>query len=146
MSKVRDEDLIKIIQVYNNEGRTAAYDLLRGQYGVKNPYFVIKRIEKNPRFEYNQDRDCYLVHSKSGADGVFMSMEELCSPVVPQCVQPSEKQLIDNRPAEMEKLIRELLGDRLLELSRYITLDSSSKTMIIDQTSLKSDGYRFITH
>ena len=46
----------------------------------------------------------------------------------------------------MEKLIQELLGDRLLELSRYISLDSLSKTMIIDQTSLKSAGYRVVTH
>ena len=80
------------------------------------------------------------------ADHLFMSIEELCSPVVPQRVQTAEKQLIDSRPADMEKLIQELLGDRLLELSRYISLDSLSKTMIIDQTSLKSAGYRVVTH
>ncbi|WMJ77201.1 MULTISPECIES: hypothetical protein [unclassified Sedimentibacter] len=42
----------------------------------------------------------------------------------------------------MKKLIHDLLGDRLLELSRYITLESSSRSMIIDQTSLKRDGYQ----
>jgi hypothetical protein len=46
----------------------------------------------------------------------------------------------------MEKLIQQLLGDRLLELSKYITLESSSKTMIIDQTSLKNDGYQLFTY
>ena len=146
MLKVSNEELIKIVQIYNDEGRTAAYDLLRNQYGVKNPYFVMKRIEKNPRFEYNQDSDFYQINSETEVDGVFMNIEELCSPVVPKHVKSSEKQVIDNRPAEMEKLIRELLGDRLLELSRYIILDSSSKTMVIDQTSLKSAGYRVITH
>lgn len=37
MSKVSNEALIDVVQVYNDEGRTAAYDLLRNQYGVKNP-------------------------------------------------------------------------------------------------------------
>lgn len=145
MVKVTEEELFKIVQVYNSEGRAAAYGLLRSQYGIKNPYFVIKRIRENPKFEYSKADDCYHVHNEPDADRVFMSMEELCSPVVPQHVQTSEKQLISSRPAEMEKLIRELLGDRLLELSRYITLDPSSKTMFIDQTSLKSAGYRIIT-
>ena len=146
MSKVNNEELIKIAKTYNDEGRTAAYDLLRSQYGVKNPYFVMKRIEKNPKFEYNQDSDCYQIRSETKVDDVFMSMEDLCSSVLPKHVKSSEKQLIDNRPVEMEKLIRKLLGDRLLELSRYIILDSSSKTMVIDQTSLKSDGYQVVTH
>jgi len=146
MAKVSNEELIKVVQVYNDEGRTAAYDLLRSQYGVKNPYFVIKRIKNDPRFEYNQDRDCYLVHCQVDTNDVFMSMEELCSPMVTKHVQPAEKQMINSRPAEMEKLIQELLGDRLLELSRYIALDSSSKTMMIDNTSLESAGYRVITY
>jgi hypothetical protein len=107
---------------------------------------VIKRIKNDPRFEYNQDRDCYLVHSQVDTNDVFMSMEELCSPMVTKHVQPAEKQMINSRPAEMEKLIQELLGDRLLELSRYIALDSSSKTMMIDNTSLESAGYRVITY
>ena len=146
MLKVNNEELLKIVQIYNDEGRTAAYDLLRNQYDIKNPYFVMKRIDKNPKFKYNHDDDCYQIINTKDDDSVFMSMEELCLPVVPQHIKTSEKQLIDNRPDEMEKLIQELLGDRLLELSRYIVLDSSSKTMVIDQTSLKSAGYRIITH
>lgn len=144
MAKVTEEDLFKVVQVYNDAGRAAAYDFLRSQYDVKNPYFVIKRIGKNPKFEYNEADDSYLLHKESDVAGVFMSMEELCSPVIPLHVQTSEKQFIDNRSAEMEKLIHELLGERLLELSRYITLDSSSKTMLIDQTSLKCAGYLII--
>ena len=46
----------------------------------------------------------------------------------------------------MEMLVRELINDRLLLLSRYITLDTSAKTVIIDQPSLSADGYRIVTH
>lgn len=55
-------------------------------------------------------------------------------------------QKIDNRSIAMEKLIQDLLGDRLLELSKYIILESSSKTMMIDQTSLKNAGYKVISY
>ena len=36
--------------------------------------------------------------------------------------------------------------DRLLEISRYISINSISKTLIIDKTSLVRDGYRVTTH
>lgn len=40
----------------------------------------------------------------------------------------------------MEKLVNELINNRLLTLSRYITLDGSSRTILIDRTSLSQDG------
>ena len=46
----------------------------------------------------------------------------------------------------MEKLVRDLIGDRLLELSRYVVLDTLSKTMVVDKTSLENDGYQLVTH
>jgi hypothetical protein len=46
----------------------------------------------------------------------------------------------------MEALVNELINDRLLTLSRYITLDTSTRTIIIDRTSLSADGYRVVTH
>jgi hypothetical protein len=67
-------------------------------------------------------------------------------PAISRHAQPAKKNLSVTRPDDMEKLIQQLLGDRLLELSKYITLESSSKTMIIDQTSLKNDGYQLFTY
>ena len=46
----------------------------------------------------------------------------------------------------MEKLVKELLSDRLLEISRYITIDSLSRTILIDRTSLNANGYRVVEH
>ena len=66
--------------------------------------------------------------------------------MVPRHVMPDKEQISASRPEAMEKLVRELIGDRLLELSRYVALDTLSKTMIIDKTSLESDGYQLVTH
>ena len=73
-------------------------------------------------------------------DKVFMSIEALCAPNKNVKVSPVEQQ--PDKSKEMEKLI----GDRLLELSRYISINSISKTLIIDKTSLDRDGYQVTTH
>ena len=60
-------------------------------------------------------------------------------------VTPASEPVTDKTMA-MEKLVHELLSDRLLTLSKYITLDSSTRSILIDQTSLVADGYRIVTH
>ena len=72
-------------------------------------------------------------------------LDELCSrPVISEVC--ATKSVTDSRPAAMEKLVRELISDRLLTLSRYITMDSSTRMILIDQTSLSADGYQIVTH
>lgn len=73
-------------------------------------------------------------------DKVFMTIDELCASNKNVKVSPVEQQ--PDKSKEMEKLI----GDRLLELSRYISINSISKTLIIDKTSLDRDGYQVTTH
>ena len=81
----------------------------------------------------------------SVADSVFMDLDELCGAAELAVVRQPEP-AADTRPVAMEKLVRELIRDRLLTLSRYITLDSSTRTILIDQTSLSADGYQVVTH
>ncbi len=42
--------------------------------------------------------------------------------------------------------VKELIGDRLLELSRYVVMDTMNKTMILDKTALIDAGYTLVTH
>ena len=75
-------------------------------------------------------------NSTESEDKVFMTIDELCASNKNVKVSPVEQQ--PDKSKEMEKLI----GDRLLELSRYISINSISKTLIIDKTSLIRDGYQ----
>ena len=43
---IREEAFPEIIGQYNSGGKTAAYDCLRSRYGIKHPYFVMKRIKE----------------------------------------------------------------------------------------------------
>ena len=93
--KVSNEDLKRLAELYNSDGKRAVYKTIRNDYHVKNPTDIFKRMA--------------------------------------------------SRPAAMDKLIRELIGDRLLELNKYVKIDSLSKRIIIDQSTLNQDGYRLVT-
>ena len=112
---------------------------------AKNTYFVIKRIKECGKYLYDADMDHFSEIDASVADGVFMDLDELCGAAELAVVRQPEP-AADTRPVAMEKLVRELIRDRLLTLSRYITLDSSTRTILIDQTSLSADGYQVVTH
>ena len=144
--KVKDENLKELAEKYNAQGKKAVYELLELRYGVKNPYFVFQRMCKNSALAYDSETDQFFTDAAQHTENIFMSMKELCSPIVPQHVDNKEQQEIDSRPAAMDKLIRELIGDRLLELNKYVKIDSLSKKIIIDKTTLTTDGYQLITY
>ena len=131
-----------LVDVYNREGKTSAYDMIRNRYGVKNPFFVISRIKKCGKYTYDPENDRFSAAESDAANRVFMDLDELCGTIVSETAGTIE----DSRPAAMERLVHELISDRLMMLSRYITLDSSSRTIMIDQSSLSADGYRIVTH
>lgn len=140
------EDIFsELVEVYNREGKTSAYDMIRNRYGVKNPFFVINRIKKYGKYTYDPENDRFSDVESDAADHVFMDLDELCGTVVPKATEKTGI-IGDSRPEAMERLVHELISDRLMMLSRYITLDSSSRTIMIDQSSLSADGYRIVTH
>ena len=77
-------------------------------------------------------------------DDVFISFDELCAPK--QEVSEVRPVYENEKSVAMDKLIQELIGDKLLELSRYVHMNIMDRTIIIDQTSLQNDGYQIIAH
>ena len=77
---IGEEAFPKIIEQYNSGGKTAAYDYLRSEYGIKHPYFVINRIKECGKYLYDADTDHFSGINTSVADGVFMDLDELSMP------------------------------------------------------------------
>lgn len=146
MKKINSQDLRSLAEKYNSDGKQAMYAYLQAEYGIKNPTCTFNRMKKHPELGYQPETDRFLFDANSSAseDKVFMTIDELCASNKNTQYNPFEKQT--DKSEEMEKLIHELIGNRLLELSRYISINSISKTLIIDQTSLFRDGYQVITH
>ena len=142
MIKINKQELRLLAERYNSDGKQAMYAFLQTEYGIKNPTCTFKRMKKHPELGYHPETDRFLFdeNSAESEDKVFMTIDELCASNKNVKVSPVEQQ--PDKSKEMEKLI----GDRLLELSRYISINSISKTLIIDKTSLVRDGYRVTTH
>lgn len=142
---IKEGEFPEIVRQYNSGGKSAAYEMIRDRYGVKNPYFVLARIRRCRRYTYDSETDQFIETDADQVDGVFMDLDELCGTAFARPQDPISD-VVDSRPAAMEKLVHELISDRLLMLSRYITLDSSARRVLIDQTSLTADGYQIVTH
>ena len=139
--RITDDELKKLAELYNSEGKRAVYEVIKTKFNIKNPYQVVNRMRNKPSLYYNEEKDFFDIGNTVQPESIFMTMEELCSPIVPHHITMKEQEEIDSRPAAMDKLIRELIGDRLLELNKYVTIDSLSKRIIIDKTTLIQDGY-----
>ena len=145
-TKIKEDEFPEIVKQYNLGGKTTAYDYLRSTYGIKNPYFVLDRIKRCDKYDYDPETDQFTgALTSTTADDVFMDMDELCGTAVSKRAESSGK-IVDGRPAALEKLVQELISDRLLTLSQYVTIDSTTRTVYIDQSSMSVDGYRVITH
>ena len=134
-------DYAQIIRVYNTEGKSQAYTYIRKQYSVNNPYIVIKRMKQSDIYNYDEKADRFLETSSMEGDSVFMGLNELCQ--VGSETQP--KQTVNNGQS-MEKLIKQLIEDRLLQLNQYVQMNQLTRTVLVDQTSMLADGYQVIIH
>lgn len=147
--RIPDHALIELAEIYNAEGRHAMYAFLREKYNYNNTAALFKRMTQYKFLRYNQETDKFEIKGKPHveADDVFMSIDELCTPKAPlPQKQPTQIKPLPEKEDAMRKLIQDLLGDRLLEMNRYIVLEPSARTMFIDKTLLEKDGYKVVMH
>ncbi len=142
--RVNKSDFCEIVKKYNKEGNSAAQKYIRENFGVANSNYVIKRIKKSENYTYDTDNDRFISTEENDNDRIFMNLDELCDT---RTAKNAEMVInVEGKKDAMESLIKELISDRLLELSRYIIMDTSSRTIMIDVSTMKADGYQVITH
>ena len=147
MVKIKDKNLPELAGLYNSGGKDALYQELRNTFGIKYPWSTLSRMKSIDYLGYDETTDRFDAGQiKQPDENLFMSMDELCSPVKPQHICEDKTERNAPKAEAMEKLVKELIGDRLLELSRYVVMDTINKTMIIDKTALTGAGYTLVTH
>ena len=147
MVKIGDKNLPVLAGIYNTGGKDALYRELRNKYGIRHPWSTLSRMKAADSLGYDESKDCFAVQFGNDAEeSLFMSIDELCAPMKPRhiCTDAAERNV--PKAEAMERLVKELIGDRLLELSRYVIMDPVSKTMIIDKSALTDAGYTLVTH
>ncbi len=90
---------------------------------------------------YNYDTDRFESDSRK-EDDIFLNLEMLCENKI-ETSDRSEGAISRNDCIKaMENMVDSLISDRLLELSKYVLLDPIGKRILIDKSSMQTDGYQ----
>lgn len=137
---VEDEKLCELARMYNNQGKKEMYKYIRDILEIRNPSELFKRMTRKEFLGYHKEKDVFQFDQKEHEDNVFISLETLCAPTV---VRTHDK-TVEKHSNAMERLIHELIENRLLEISKYVTIIPYSKQLVLDRSLLIQDGYNVI--
>lgn len=124
-------DFKTIVDTYNSLGKQAAVKFVIDTYGIRYDT-AVKRLRKESEYIYNQRRDRYVLKSES--DSPFLSLEEL---ETGNQLEMPKKQTIDTN-----EIVLNLIKDKFFEISKYITLEQSSKKILLNKAAAKNAGYK----
>lgn len=146
MIKINKKERIQLANIYNTEGKSRMYDILREKYLISNPSQVFACMKKAPYLLYDAEQDRFGVKDlETNESNIFLDIDALCS----NGQNKNTRQLKQkNNPSakSMDAIIQELIGERLFILSQYVSLDTTEKILRLDETTLKNDGYQLILH
>lgn len=147
MGKISDNELKELAQIYNEKGKKELYTLLIEKYEIKNPTCVFNRMCKKPVLAYDKEQDCFFTEQNAvKPEDVFMSMDELCTPKTPVYPKSTSGICEQNRNEAMEKLIKELISDRLLELCKYRQIRAHCTVVECMLSGVSVHAFRYIVH
>lgn len=130
-------DFDKVVSIANTEGWQAASEFVAKEYGLG--YQNFKRLLRlKGTYTYNKKIKKYeVVTTKKDP---FMSIEEMSqTKSVPHAgTQVGKVKLV---PQSFDDLMSKLIKDRLLEISKFLELEQSTKRLKINMSYLKKDGY-----
>ena len=147
MKKVNKDDRIQLAHVYNTEGKVQMYAILKDKYHIGNPSQVFACMKKATYLSYDTELDRFNIKDmETNEANIFLDIDALCSNKGNRI--KTENTITDENPVHksMESLVQELIGERLLTLSQYVSLDTTGKILRLDKTSLTNDGYQLILH
>lgn len=135
----KDLDYMKFIDIFNNEGRTLARNYVKENIPFHYDYFV-KLVKRYTGYEYN--RNLKKFELPSPAEEAFMSIDDLLNKSkedATDVVASIPKKIYYKDP--IDELNIDILQDRLIELSKYIKISQSTKTIEINMSRLRESGY-----
>jgi len=141
MARVCKEDYEKIAKIHNESGNKAAMEYIAENYGIKSPRGVIMRIKKSPGFSYDEVKKKIIIKAKE--ESLFMGIDELLSKPVPKEISTSSIPNIHSQvDSTLESLYKDLLQEKLIELTKYVKLNRITNTVYINKAALLGDGYQ----
>lgn len=135
----KDLDYMKFIDIFNNEGRVPARNYVKENIPFHYDYFV-KLVKRYTGYEYNRYLKKFEMPPRD--EEAFMSIDDLLNKSkddATDIVASIPKKIYYKDP--IDELNIDILQDRLVEISKYIKISQSTKTIEINMIRLRESGY-----
>lgn len=147
MKKVNKNERIQLAHIYNTEGKAQMYVVLKDKYHIGNPSQFFSCMKKAPYLMYDAELDRFNVKDlETNEANIFLDIDTLCTKKGNHTKTANPATSKNSVHKSMESLVQELIGERLLTLSQYVSLDTTGKILRLDKISLTNDGYQLILH
>lgn len=130
--RLRKIDFKTFVDIFNTQGKKAAIEHVTQTYEVRYDT-IVKRLRRDSEYIFDPRRDRYVLKSSNCPESPFLTMEELCGSEKPKVQQAD---FINS-----DKIISSLIRDKFFEVSKYVTLENSSRRIILKLDAAKSAGY-----
>jgi len=125
-------DFKVFVDIFNIQGKKAAQKHVSDTYGVRYDT-IVKRLRRDSEYIFDQSRDRYVLKSDNGSVSPFLSVEELCNIEKPKVQQTGS--------TDSAEIITNLIKDKFFEVSKYVTLENSSRKIILKLDAARNAGY-----
>ena len=137
LARKKVEDL-KVIDIYNTQGKASAIKFIKSTYGVTDAYYVLRRLKANQLYIYDSDSDLF----RKSTETPFMELDELCVDAPKKSVGKKMKPPERATEIQFDSIVQEMVKERFLEYSRFIQSNSYDRTWRINKTALQAAGYQ----
>ncbi|MEQ8156852.1 MAG: hypothetical protein ABRQ25_18580 [Clostridiaceae bacterium] len=142
MRKIVQIDFDEFVCVNNEKGKAEAKILAREKYNLSFEQ-VKRRLLNGTDYYYDPKTRTYKHKEKLAYEAEFMSLEELDKK---NFYQPLEKGIMGHKGpgSGFDELVQELIKDKIIELSRYISIDHRTRKLFVKTDTLNRDGFSLV--
>ncbi|MDT8719664.1 hypothetical protein IAI10_23790 [Clostridium sp. 19966] len=118
-------DYDEFVNMFNRKGKEFTENFVKEKYG-KGYARIQKLVVKESKYHYNLSSRKYEEKPPTAVDAAFISIDDLYKgkDIESASVDQSKELYV---PPTLDEIMLEMIKDRVLELSQYITIDHCNK-------------------
>lgn len=137
-------DFPEFVNIFNTQGKDAARLLAREKYNRSFEY-IQRKVRYESDYYFDRTLKKYKNKDKNIIEADFMSLDELDNYGTQVAVSKNSEPLPGlSKDESFDQLINELIKDRMLELSKYISISHETRQLTVKSKTIKNDGLSLI--
>ncbi|SHJ88750.1 hypothetical protein SAMN05444401_0003 [Clostridium amylolyticum] len=137
-------DFPEFVNIFNTQGKDAARLLAREKYNRSFEY-IQRKVRYESDYYFDRTLRKYKNKDKNIIEADFMSLDELDNYGNQAAVTKNTEPLPGLwKDQSFEQIINDLIKDRILELSKYISINHETKQLTVKSKTIKNDGLSLI--